>query len=260
MNIKNFLFGFISYLGAFLFITVGFLILFPKGLDDESLRVRFFWTHCLVFLIWFVNIGAALIGINDNRRLFGLGGLLPGAGIVTMLYAFFSFMLMVLASLIEPTGFINKYHLLIQLTTLFGYFLIMFVFCIAYEGARSGQDWDSNQGKVSIRNIENKLQLMEQLLEKTFISDDPKSSEIKRIFGLLKSKVNSSLPNSGRQLSNSEYIRFLNELDEVIVNKINNYKNLTLDESMIGEFFNQAKIFLDEINFKLDCAIKEFRS
>lgn len=260
MNIKTFLFGFISYLGAFLFVTLAFLILFPKGLDDESLRTKFFWTHCLVFLIWFVNIGAALVGINDKRRLFGMAGLLPGAGLFTIVYAVFSFILMVSASLTEPAGFINKYHLLIQLTALFGYFLIIFVFYIAFEGARSGQDWDSNEGKTTIHNIENNLQTMERVLVENYMSNTAKSSEIKRMFELLKSKVSSSLPNSGRQLSNSEYIKFLNELDEILINKTDSFKNLSMEGLINDEFFNQADIFLGEIRFKLDVAIKEFRT
>ena len=114
MHKKGIFYGVITYVATFAFVTSVFIILFPKGMEDASLTSKFIWTQCLVFLVWFVNIGAALIGFNDERRLFGLAGLLPGAGLVTIVYSLFSFAIMVLASPIETNGFINQYHLLIQ--------------------------------------------------------------------------------------------------------------------------------------------------
>ncbi len=260
MKGKNIIFGVVSYAGAFLFVTAIFLIIFPNGFDDESLKVRFFWAHFLVFLVWFVNIGALLIGFDDKRQLFGLAGLLPGAGIVTIFYASLSFMIMVLASFVEPTGFLNRFHLLIQVTAIFGYFLILLIFFISFEGARAGQDWNSGEGKTTIHTLESNLGLIESVLIESYRSDNLKSIKLKRILASLRSKVSSSLPNSGRQLSKPEYIDFLNELDQLIVNKIDIYKNLRSDEFINEDFFYQVEVFLGEIGFKLDVAIKKYRS
>jgi hypothetical protein len=255
MNKKGFVYGIISYGGSLIFVTLIFFVLFPNGLEEETMKIKFFWTHFLVFLIWFVNIGAVLIGFNDSRRLFGLAGLLPGAGIVTTAYSLFSFAFMILASMIESESYINRFHLVIQLSGLFGYLFIMFIFCMAFEGARSGQDWDNNNGKKTLRNMENTLSLIERKLEDIF-----KTNDFRILFKSLKSKINTSLPNSGQQLSNVDYINFLNETDDLLTKQIEVLNSYSISKNIVGSDFDNYIKNIQDIDFRVDMAIIQFRS
>ena len=260
MNKKGLIYGLISYVGLLIFVTITFFILFPKGLDNETLIVKFFWTHFLVFLIWFVNIGATLIGFNDSRRLFGLAGLLPGAGLVTVAYSLFSFSIMIIASMIETENYLNRFHILIQLSALFAYLFIVFIFCMAFEGARSGQDWDNDNGKKTLRNMENTLSLIERKLEDVPNIDDLKKIKIKSLFKSLKSKINTSLPNSGQQLSNVDYIKFINEIDFLLIEQVKILNSYSIDENTLGLDFDNCIKKIEGIGFKVDIGIVQFRS
>jgi len=132
----------VSTVGAWLVTAVGICLIATLGVPEDARSPwfwhRVFWAEILAFLVW--ATAYLFVGASSGRDRHGWFALLPAAKISILLYAGTSFAAMMIHSLMEPTPFGDRVHILFQIIMAVAVLVTVMLLGVAAGSASTDRD------------------------------------------------------------------------------------------------------------------------
>ncbi len=203
--------SFLGYLA-----TAGVLVAVPVMLVGPEQRTEWFWalvlwSAFLTLLRWFYVAGFVSLIYPRWRNVPGLGGILPGIGILVLAYTSLSYLLMLAGAISHPTGQAVRFFVAGQLL-LTAAALVIGIF-ISFARAGATADIEAIPAGVE-RPVElaARLRIEEDRLSPHSVGRSADTGQrVKQLHGAVKSlreKIEYSTPHVGRVGANAGYVDF----------------------------------------------------
>ena len=203
----------ISYIVLAIAIMLMPIVLIPKGSRSDYFWLRILWTEFLAFLVWCYFGGFFSIFLSKDQDSRRIGEIYPSLGIIVLVYAVVSFLLMILSISFEGNQTLNRIHISAQI-------LITAIALITYVSlylAIPTAESDAEPIPKGIKKPDELSALLfknEERLRSTFTSGTS-SDDIRNLFEAIKSlreKIKYSLQHVGAIGQSEEYLQFTEEV------------------------------------------------
>jgi hypothetical protein len=195
-------------LAALAVLGIG-MVLVPEGDRTQASWYRLLWTEVLILLVYLPVFSFFNAADSDDAHRRATIGVLPGAKIVILFYAFISFSLMMLNAYHNGEYFSDRFHLTAQIIITFVMGTIFTLMSVSYTTAATGL-----KKTFPLSNSPNELcdQLrgVEGRLKARNLGTDwvPVTQSLKK----LRETIQYSLPHVGKIVENPAYREFANSI------------------------------------------------
>jgi len=197
-------------------VTAGAIVAVPMILVRPEQRTEWFWALVLwaaflALLRWLYVAGFMSLVYPRWRNVPGLGGILPGIGVLVLAYTSLSYVLMLAAAIFQPRGGITRLYIAAQLVLTAAALVIgVFIYFV-----RAGAIADMQAIPAGVRRpveLAARLRLEEDRLSPhSFRRSKESSQAIGELHGAVKSlreKIEYSTPHVGKVGASAGYVDF----------------------------------------------------